>query len=111
MSATCASIESDGWQQVKMSSSRSSGNVVASIVSSTASGTWSKRVFSTSVRSRRMRLMARLRAVVISHAPGLVGIPSRGQRSAAIANASCAASSARSKSPRKPIREASTRPH
>ena len=35
----------------------------------------------------------------------------RGQRSAAIANASCAASSARSKSPRKPIRDASTRPH
>ena len=58
-----------------MSSSRSSGNVVASIVSSIASGTWSSRVFATSVRSRRIRLMARLRAVVTSHAPGLVGHP------------------------------------
>jgi hypothetical protein len=44
--------------------------------------------------------MARLRAVVISQLAGLEGTPSRGQRSAAIANASCAASSARSKSPR-----------
>ena len=35
---------------------------------------------------------------------GWSGVPSRGQRSAAIANASWAASSARSKSPRKPIR-------
>ena len=39
------------------------------------------------------------------------GTPSRGQRSAAIAKASCAASSARSKSPRKPISAARTRPH
>ena len=56
-----------------MSSSRSSGNVVASIVSSAASGTWSRRVFAASVRSRRMRSMARLRAVVTSQAPGLAG--------------------------------------
>ena len=56
-----------------MSSSRSSGNVVSSIVSSAASGTSSRRVFAASVRSRRMRSMARLRAVVISQAPGLVG--------------------------------------
>ena len=42
---------------------------------------------------------------------GLSGAPSRGQRSAAIANASWVASSARSKSPRKPISAASTRPH
>src|SRR6185503_20207920 len=53
----------------------------------------------------------RFRAVVISHARALVGMPSRGHRSAAMANASCAASSARSKSPRKPIRVARTRPH
>ena len=32
--------------------------------------------------------MARLRAVVMIHAPGLAGTPSRGQRSAAIAKAS-----------------------
>ena len=68
-------------------------------------------VFAASVRSRRMRSIARLRAVAISQAPGLSGAPSRGQRSAAIAKASCAASSARSKSPRKPIRAARTRPH
>jgi hypothetical protein len=37
-------------------------------------------------------LIARLRAVVISQAVGLRGVPSSGQRSAAIANASCAAS-------------------
>ena len=80
-------------------------------MSSTASGTSSRRVFAASVRSRRIRSIARLRAVVTSHAPGLAGSPSRGQRSAAIANASCAASSARSKSPRKPIRAARTRPH
>src|SRR5438270_13591695 len=58
-----------------------------------------------------MRSTARLRAVVISQAVGLAGIPSRGQRSAAVANASCAASSASSMSPRKPISDASTRPH
>ena len=112
VSATWASVASAGWQQVKMSSSRSSGKVVvSSMVSSVASGTSSSRVFSASVRLRRMRSMARLRAVVISQAPGLAGTPSRGQRSAAIAKASCAASSARSKSPRKPIRAARTRPH
>jgi hypothetical protein len=35
-----------------------------------------------------MRSIARFRAVVVSQAPGLAGVPSRGQRSAAIANAS-----------------------
>jgi hypothetical protein len=35
-----------------------------------------------------MRLIARLRAVAISHALGFDGSPSRGQRSAAIAKAS-----------------------
>jgi hypothetical protein len=35
-----------------------------------------------------MRSIARLRAVAASQAPGLSGVPSRGQRSAAIANAS-----------------------
>ena len=57
------------------------------------------------------QLALTLRAVVISHARGLAGTPSRGQRAAAIAKASCAASSARSKSPRKPISAARTRPH
>ena len=55
VSATCASVASAGWQQVKISSSRSSGKVVSSIVSSAASGGSSRRVFAASVRSRRMR--------------------------------------------------------
>jgi hypothetical protein len=57
-----------------------------------------------------MRSIAWLRAVRTSQAAGLSGVPSTGHRCAAIANASCAASSATSKSPRKPISEASTRP-
>ena len=88
VSATCASTPSAGWQQVKISSSRSSGKLVSSITSSTASGTSSRRVFSASTRSRRRRSIARLRAVIVSQAPGLGGVPSRGQRSAAAANAS-----------------------
>jgi hypothetical protein len=35
-----------------------------------------------------MRSIARFRAVVMSHARGLEGVPSRGQRSAAAAKAS-----------------------
>src|SRR4051794_7562852 len=81
------------------------------MLSSVTSGASSRRVFAASVRSRRMRSIARLRAVEISQLDGLPGTPSRGQRSAAIAKASCAASSARSKSPRRPMRVASTRPH
>ena len=88
VNATCASSWSEGWQHVKRSSSRSSAIVVSSTGSSVVSGTSSRRVFAARVRSRRMRSMARLRAVVTSHAPGLAGVPSRGQRSAAIANAS-----------------------
>jgi hypothetical protein len=48
----------------------------------------SSSVFAASVRSRRMRSIARLRAVARSQAPGLRGSPARGQRSAAMANAS-----------------------
>ena len=43
--------------------------------------------------------MARLRATVVSQAPGRRGIPSAGQRCDAVAKASCAQSSARSQSP------------
>ena len=75
-------------------------NAVSAAGSSCVTGTSSSRVFAASARSRRMRSIARLRAVVTSHARGLAGAPSRGQRSAAAVNASCAASSARSKSPR-----------
>src|SRR4051794_20077706 len=112
VSATCASVASAGWQQVKTSSSRSSLKVGSSSMSSSAvAGASSSCAFSASVRSRRMRSIALLRAVAISHARGFAGAPSRGQRSAAVANASWAASSASSKSPRRPTRVASTRPH
>jgi hypothetical protein len=40
-------------------------------------------------------------AVVVSHAPGFGGMPSAGQRSTAVANASAAASSAMSRSPKR----------
>jgi hypothetical protein len=46
------------------------------------------RSFVASVRSRRSRSIALLRAVVTSQAPGFSGAPVRGQRSAAIVNAS-----------------------
>src|SRR5690606_26198118 len=60
--------------------------------------------------SRRSRSIARLRAVVVIHPPGLGGTPSTGQRSAAMANASATASSARSMSPRMRIKVAMQRP-
>ena len=63
------------------------------------------------VRSRRTRSITRLRAVITSHTPGLADVRDAGQRSAAIANASCVESSALSKSPRNPADEASTRAH
>src|SRR5215208_5871544 len=54
--------------------------------------------------------MALLRAVSVIQPPGLAGTPSRGQRATALANASCTASSARSKSPTARIRAATARP-
>jgi hypothetical protein len=96
---------------MKMSSSRSSGNVAASTVSSIGSVACSSRVLAIRERSRRIRLIARLRAVVINQATAFAGSPSRGHRSAAIAKASWAASSATSMSPRKPTIAARTRPH
>src|SRR5688572_16265786 len=50
-------------------------------------------------------------AVVVSQAPGLGGTPSAGQRSTAVANASAAASSAMSRSPKRLARAATTRAH
>src|SRR5437763_13845715 len=54
--------------------------------------------------------MARLRAVVVIHPPGFGGTPRSGHCSAAIANASATASSARSTSPRTRIKVAVQRP-
>src|SRR5215472_1857511 len=59
---------------------------------------------------RRTRSMALLRPTLISHARGLVGGASLGQRSSATAKASCSTSSARSKSPTRRISVASARP-
>ena len=55
--------------------------------------------------------MALRLAVVVSQAPGLGGTPSAGHRSTAVANASAAASSATSRSPKRLAREATTRAH
>src|SRR5258708_11097664 len=55
--------------------------------------------------------MARLRAVVTIHAPGLGGWPSDGHLAPATVNASWTASSAASMSPRKRIRVATQRPY
>src|SRR5260221_6592936 len=55
--------------------------------------------------------MARLRAVVTIHAPGLGGWPCDGHRATATVNASWTASSAASMSPRKRIRVATQRPY
>ena len=61
-------------------------------------------------RSRRRRSIARLRAVVMIHPAGLVGIPRIGQVRSASTNASWTASSARSKLPVARIRAATARP-
>ena len=104
VSATCASMASAGWQHMKISSSRSSGiggPAMASSPGSSVVGSGASRgSFAASTRSRRSRSMARRRAVVTSQAPGLSGTPPDGHRCAATANASAAASSARSKSPK-----------
>ena len=105
VSATCASTASAGWQHMKTSSSRSSGMEDPAMASSPIAGSGvvlgaSSGSLAASTRSRRSRSIARWRAVVTSQAPGLSGTPSDGQRRAATANASAAASSARSKSPK-----------
>jgi hypothetical protein len=107
VSATCASVASAGWQQVKISSSRSSGMAVSAMSSSpgmagvaASSVALSRRSLAASTRSRRSRSIARFRAVRTSQPAGFSGTPSDGQRCAAMANASAAASSARSKSPK-----------
>ena len=113
VSASRASSASAGWQHAKMRLSRSSGIVVESSISSSV-GAVSRRPSSSVLRrrvcSRRSRSIARFRATVTSQPAGFAGTPSRGQRSTAIETASWRASSARSKSPRTPIRVASTRP-
>ena len=112
VSATRASGASAGWQQVKISRSRSSGMELSSISSSSPRGTSasSSRTLSSSLRARRIRSIALFRAVVVIHAPGLRGSPRSGQTSSATRNASWTASSARSKSPRTRMSAATARP-
>jgi hypothetical protein len=56
-----------------------------------------------------MASIALKRPVEMSQARGLAGVPSRGHRSTAAANASCSASSASSKPPRRRMSVANTR--
>ena len=118
VSATRASSDSAGWQQVNISRSRSSGTPLWSVSTSNAepeSGSTDSAATSRSLAAptalRRSTSMARLRAAVVSQAPGRPGMPSRGQRCRAVANASWAHSSARSQSPVTRMSVATTRPH
>src|SRR5881397_1221032 len=114
VSATCASVERAGWQQVKMRRSRSSctGPSFPAERGSWLFGESSAASLSSSRPrdSRRKRSMARLRAVVVIQAPGLGGSPSPVHLRKATANASCTASSATSMSPKTRIRAAKIRP-
>ena len=112
VSATCASSDSAGWQQVKMSRSMSSSpKAVSQASSGMAAASISARVFSASALARkairrRSISMAFRRPAVTSQARGLAGISFR-QATAADAQASCNPSSARSKSPTSRISVAS----
>src|SRR5437870_5535654 len=114
VSATCVSAESAGWQQVKMRRSRSSctGPSFSGAPGSSLRGESTATSLSSSRPrdSRRRRSMARLRAAVVIHPPGLGGTPSPGHLRRAMANASCTASSARSMSPNTRTRVATDRP-
>src|SRR6266508_1750927 len=114
VSATRASSGRPGWQQVKISRSRSSYTPLVSTSSSGASyasAVTTSRSLAAPTAARRILSVARLRAVVVSQAPGLRGTPSVRQLCRAAANASCAASSARSQSPVTRINVATTWPH
>src|SRR5216683_2455173 len=104
--ATCASCDSAGWQHVKISRRRSS----ASAGSSRKSERSSSASLSRYLLSRRRMSIARRRAVVISHAPGLSGMPCSGHFSSAASRLSWTTSSARSKSPSARISAAVSRP-
>src|SRR5881409_411350 len=114
VSPTCASMESAGWQQVKIRRSRSSctGPNSSGVPGSSSLGasTAASPISSRLRDSRRRRSMARLRAVVVIQPPGLGGSPSPVHLPRATANASCTASSATSMSPKTRIRAATDRP-
>src|SRR6266571_8749913 len=95
VSATCASCARAGWQHVKIRRRRSS----ASGASGGAMDRSRSATFSAYRWSRRSRSMARRRAAVISHAPGLSGMPCAGHFSSAATRLSWTTSSAMSKLP------------
>ena len=113
VSATWASKDRAGWQQVNISRSRSSGtsSSARAVPPSPAVMTATSNVLDAPTRRAGAPVEARWRATVVSQAPGRRGMPSRGQRSSAVAKASCAHSSARSQSPVSRTRVATTRPH
>src|SRR5918994_1982622 len=109
--ATLASGDRAGWQQVKISRSRSSAMVCISVSWPRAASSRARVARrSASPRSRRSRSMALLRAVVMIQAPGRSGTPALGQCWIATRKASWTASSARSKSPRTRMRVATACP-
>ena len=103
---------SAGWQQVKIRRSRSSSTLSPSVHGAASLGDSVVRARASSDASkrarRRMPSMALKRPADTSQARGLAGTPSRGHCSSAARNASCSASSARSKSPSRRISVAST---
>ncbi len=113
VSATWASRDSAGWQQVKIRRSRSSVTEVTAALASCGPlcSIWASSCLACRVDSRRRRSTARLRAVTVSHPPGFGGTPSVGHRRTASTNASWAISSARSRSRNRAVREATTLPN
>jgi len=99
--ATRASAERTGWHATRTSRSRSSATP-SSIAVSKSAGTCGSAdasfsmasCFRCSIRRRRSWSSARFFAVVMSHAPGLWGMPVCGHDSRATTSASCARSSA-----------------
>src|ERR1035437_7524530 len=100
---------------MKISRSMSSSSAIASKAPSEAATLCSNSCASSAclprnAMLRRTRSIALLRPTLTSHARGLEGGSAAGQRSSAVANASCNASSARSKSPTRRISVANARP-
>src|SRR3989337_934658 len=115
--ATWCSVRNAGWQQVKISRSRSSLAGPSSAQSSAPGpcdvlATAPSCSSSSRPRSERRRLsIARFRAVVTIHPAGLGGMPPVRHRSMATTNASWTASSASVMSPKPRIRGATAWPY
>src|SRR6266567_845879 len=117
--ATRPAVGRIGWQEMKISRSRSSptslsSSSMASSISLVSGWDSRSRAMTSCLRSSRSaRLrwsMARRLAMAISQAPGLSGTPDVGHRSSAATSASCANSSARPTSRTIRVSPAMTRP-